>query len=627
MRGHARAAPLVREPGACAIGFQAENSRGLPRDPFAQLGPGLWTLQPALADHRRGNQLSMSWGWMWVRWVRMAAVGTFAAGQAPDDTPGLRKARGAFFTPDEITAFLADWAISLPGDRVLEPSAGDAAFLVAAVDRLTRLSTDPDVVPEVHGIEIHDYSARFGRERVRAAGGRAHIRIGDFFDVDATPTFAAVIGNPPYVRYQGWTGEARTKSRAAALRAGVSLTGLASSWAAFAIHSTQFLSNGGRLGLVLPAELLSVNYAAPVRRFLLESFSNVELVLFDEQVFAEAEADVVLLLAEGYGQGPTDHALIHQARNAQDLASLAAGVRWAPVDPAGKWTGSLVPSEATEPYTRLLDAGYFTRLQTWGETTLGIVTGSNHYFTLSPAQVAELGIPQSELLRLSPPGSSHLRGLTLSSAALSRLGSSGKATYLFYPGADPSPQAQAYIDAGHRTGVDKAYKCRVRKPWYRVPLVQPADLLLTCMNADTPRLTTNTARAHHLNSVHGVYVAEEHRSLAVELLPLASLNSLTLLSAEMVGRAYGGGILKIEPREADAWAMPSPALVRASAEKLRAVRGRVVRRLHAGRLLDAVELVDNALLTGHLGDEELDGVRQARAELARRRTVRAQSGR
>lgn len=552
-----------------------------------------------------------------------------AVAPALEDTPGVRKARGAFFTPDRITAFIAEWAITSADDRVLEPSAGDAAFLVAAVERLRKLSSDPDVVPEVDGVEIHDYSARVGRERVRDAGGQAHVRVRDFFDVDPAPRYAAVIGNPPYVRYQGWTGESRAKSRAAALRAGVPLTGLASSWAAFTVHSAQFLRSGGRLGLVLPAELLSVNYAAPVRRFLFDHFATVELVLFDEQVFPEAEADVVLLLADGYGQGPAGHAVIRQARNAADLANMANGQPWTPLDPAGKWTGALVPPAATAPLRNLLEANTFTNLQTWGETTLGIVTGANHFFTLSPAQVAELGLPRNELLRLSPPGSSHLRGLALSSDTLTRLGQAGKATYLFYPGDKPSPDAQAYIDAGHKTGVDKAYKCRVRKVWHRVPLVQPADLLLTCMNADTPRLTTNSARAHHLNSVHGVYLTDANRELGLELLPLASLNSLTLLNAEMVGRAYGGGILKIEPREADVWAMPSPALVASRAKALRSIRDQVARKLRAGKLLDVVAMVDQALLVGarKVSVTELEGVRQARAELARRRMVRARSGR
>ncbi len=556
---------------------------------------------------------------------RVAAV----TGLEVVDTPALRKARGAFFTPDEITRFIVQWAIADPSDRVLEPSAGDAAFLVAAVNRLRQFAPDVSRAPVVDGVELHRYSAQVARQRILDAGGVPHVEEGDFFLVPPRPVYDAVIGNPPYIRYQDFTGRSRARSREAALRAGVSLTGLASSWAAFTVHSALFLKDGGRLGLVLPAELLSVNYAAPVRTFLFDRFHTIELVLFDEQLFPEAEADVVLLLASGYKQGPADHAIIRQARNAGDLANLGDGLAWTPTEPAGKWTGSLVLPTATEPLRALRRGGVFTMLEEWGDTTLGIVTGNNKYFTLSPARVRELGLPRGELLRLSPPGSSHLRGLALSRGLLARLGAQGKATYLFSPGATPSPQAHAYIDAGRKAGVDEAYKCRVRKEWYRVPLLQPADLLLTCMNADTPRLTTNQADARHLNSVHGVYLAAGLRDLGRELLPLASLNSVTMLNAEMVGRSYGGGILKIEPKEADLWAMPSPTFVATRAEQLRSVRDRVARNLQTNSLAAAVELVDQVLLidSGAASTEELMAVRDARSALAGRRKARGSSGR
>lgn len=547
----------------------------------------------------------------------------------PRDTPQQRKQRGAFFTPGPITRFIAGWAVRSPQDRVLEPSAGDAGFLVAAVDGLRALAPGRECTPQVDGVEIHPHSARCGRRRVREAGGAASILERDFFLVDPAPQYDAVIGNPPYIRYQGFTSESRARARRAALRAGVALTGLASSWAAFTVHSSLFLKRGGRLGLVLPAELLSVNYASPVRKFLFESFRRVELVLFEEQVFPEAEADVVLLLAEGYGEGPTDHAVIRQARNADELGSLGAGQDWVPPDPAGKWTGSLVTADALAPLSRLLRGGMFAGLQQWGETTLGIVTGNNKYFALPPRRVEELGLTGRDLLRVSPPGSAHLRGLSLTGGMLARLGRAGKATSLFYPAHPLSPAARSYIEAGHKAGVDTAYKCRVRKTWYQVPVIEPADLLLTCMNADTPRLTTNHARAHHLNSVHGVYLADEHRGLGRALLPLASLNSLTLLNAEMVGRTYGGGILKIEPREADVWAMPTPALVSERARELAAVKDKAARLLRSGRLMDAVDVVDEVLLRapGHVSAGEIGAVRSAHAALTQRRTVRGASGR
>lgn len=546
-----------------------------------------------------------------------------------DDTPALRKERGAFFTPEALTRFIANWAIRTSADLVLEPSAGDAAFLVAAVARLLELTEDRNARPCVDGVEIHARSAKLARERVCDAGGDATILHSDFFAVPPKPIYDTVIGNPPFIRYQDFSGEARARSRAAALRGGVALTGLASSWAAFVIHSAMFLKHGGRLGLVLPAELLSVNYAAPVRRFLFSSFREVQLVLFDEQVFPEAEADVVLLLADGYGEGPAPHATIRQSKNAIGLTSIGEGLVWTPIDTAAKWTSSIIDPKAVKPLHELQHRGVFSSLETWGDTTLGIVTGNNKYFTLSPARVKELGLRQSELLRLSPPGSSHLRGLNLTNAMLSKLGREGSATYLFYPADRPSEAAEAYIRDGHRTGVDSAYKCRVRKIWYKVPLVAAADLLLTCMNADTPRLTTNDAGARHLNSVHGVFLGETYRELGRDLLPLASLNSVALLHAEMVGRAYGGGILKIEPKEADAWLMPSAALILARADALRAVKSQVAQLLQDGRLLAAVEIIDKIVLDGRgvLSKTQIGLIRQARAELAQRRTARGTSGR
>lgn len=545
------------------------------------------------------------------------------------DTAEVRKARGAFFTPSLITRFLTDWAIRSSEDRVLEPSAGDAAFMIEAVRRLREIGHDNASPPVVEGVEIHEHSAGMAAARVLEIGGDPRITVSDFFLIEPSAEYTAVIGNPPYIRYQEFSGESRARSREAALKAGVALSGLASSWAAFTVHSALFLRDGGRLALVLPAELLSVNYASSVRRFLFDRFRNVELVLFEEQVFPKVEADVVLLLAEGFNEGPTDAAVIRQIRNADDLLSSAVGQRWVPVDPAGKWTASLVDSAALSPLAELRASGSFTPLESWGDTTLGMVTGNNGYFALSPARVKELGIPRKDLLRLSPPGSSHLRGLALTKAALATLGEGGKSTYLFRPEREPSQEAAAYIAAGHTAGVDRAYKCRVRTPWYRVPLLRPADLFLTCMNADTARLTTNEAEAHHLNSVHGVYLNPDIRELGRNLLPIASLNSVTLLNAEMVGRSYGGGILKIEPREADVWLMPSPELVAKHAEALHAVRTRIAQLLQKGKLLEAVALVDQILLkdSGELIPEQLKNIREARRSLSQRRVTRSTSGR
>ncbi|MDP1806444.1 MAG: N-6 DNA methylase, partial [Acidimicrobiales bacterium] len=311
------------------------------------------------------------------------------------DTAQARKARGAFFTPPELCRFVADWAITSAADDVLEPSCGEAAFLLAAGERMTALGQlTGQGLGGLDGVELYADSARQAEALVRGAGHHeARVIAGDFFLVEPTAGYDAVIGNPPYVRYQDFAGEARARSREAALRAGVALTGLASSWAAFTVHAALFLKPGGRLGLVLPAELLSVNYAAEVRRFLMERFARVRLVLFTERVFPGVLEEVVLLLAEGYEHGPAGHCELQQVRTAADLAgAMPVTRRWTPSPVEAKWTPSLLSTHALEAYLRMEQGGHFTPLQTWGETTLGMVTGNNRYFALSPARAAELGL-------------------------------------------------------------------------------------------------------------------------------------------------------------------------------------------------------------------------------------------
>ena len=545
---------------------------------------------------------------------------------ALDDPPELRKARGAFFTPPRLVEYLAQWAIRSGSDRVLEPSCGDAEFMAGAAEQLTALGAALDDSAQLVGIEIHESSADAARSRLAALGAEATIIVGDYFAADISGKFDAVLGNPPYVRYQRFTGDARARAQRAALNAGVKLTGLASSWAAFVIHSSELLKPNGRLALVLPAELLSVNYAAQVREYLLRRFARVELVMFQERVFPSVSEEVVLLLAEGAGPSTSLH--VRQGVNLEDLDSPAS-IRWVPDEPDDKWTPALLPEHALTLYTEL-SRTHFEPLQAWGETDLGMVTGNNSYFTLTASEVAMLGLSESDLLSISPPGSRHLRRLSFDEDDWESLKRSEARVYLFRPSAEsPTAEALRYVANGDRRGVPTAYKCRVRDPWWRVPVVAPPDLFLTYMNHDAPRLITNDAKVGYLNSVHGVRLHDDRRHIGRDLLPLACLNSLTLVGAELVGRSYGGGILKLEPKEADRLLVPTETILQTASKPLAKVRTNVAEDLDRGDLRGAVDRVDDILLRGQLGleDRAVAVVRNAALLLFERRVTRGSAAR
>ncbi len=544
---------------------------------------------------------------------------------AQPQAPYERKARGAFFTPTELAAFISDWAIRSPGDRVFEPSCGEAAFLVTAARRLRDLDAPHDVPGRLAGIDIHAQSVALARQALAEQGAQSELAAGDFFSlIPPDEGFDAVIGNPPYVRYQSFAGDARTGAIQAALRQGVRLNGLASSWAAFTVHATAFLKPEGRLGLVLPAELLSVNYAAEIRRYLLRRFRSVRLVLFENLVFPGVLEEVVLLLAEG--SGGTGRFEILQAREISDLADVAHRP-WFEFSPREheKWTPALLPAETLTLYRRVTRDSGFEVLLDWGETYLGAVTGNNDYFALSKERVRELQLPDGELLRIVPPGSRHLQGIEFSGADWRRLASDGHSSHLYAPRERPSSAGRRYIAQGEKAGVHKAYKCRVRAPWWQVPLVPRPDFLFTYMNHEHPRLVRNSAGVHILNSLYGVRLRAPRRQPGLEALHVASLNSVTLLGAEVVGRSYGGGILKHEPKEADMLPMPSLETVTEAAPSLRASYTAICSCVQKQDFKSAIELVDSVILRDVLGlpTSDLEQLRRARDMLFHRRMTRA----
>jgi adenine-specific DNA methylase len=539
----------------------------------------------------------------------------------------MQKARGAFFTPPEISKFLTDWAVRSATDTVLEPSCGDAAFLLPAAARLKGLGAKR-LGTQLHGVDIHEPSVLAAQTLLTENGFTATISCCDFFDAEPKPTFDAVVGNPPFVRYQDFSGSSRAKSLRAALSNGVRLTSLASSWAAFTVHAASFLNDTGRLGLVLPAELLSVNYAAEVRRFLLERFAKVRLVLFEKLVFPGVLEDVVLVLAEG--RGTASHFELYQTHDASGLSTLDTSLQtgFTPLDDE-KWTPALIPSNALDTFRQITSSSEFSKLLDWGQTYLGSVTGNNDYFTFDAAALRKAGLRESEVLKISPPGSRHLRGLVFGTRAWDELFKAGARGYLFAPGKKLSKAATAYIALGERTGVNKAYKCAVRDPWWSVPLVERPDLFFTYMNHDRPRLISNNAQALILNSLYGVRLHRGMKTIGKATLPIACLNTVTLLGSEVVGRAYGGGLLKHEPREADLMPVPSAATLSAAHEELQLLKPQLSVVMRQNNLLRAVEMVDNIILERHLKLDKTQvlQLRNAREALFNRRRTRGKVNR
>jgi len=557
--------------------------------------------------------------------------------------PAERRAQkdlGAFYSPPALVEPMIEWAVTGPLASVLDPSSGDGVFIEAAARRLLRLGATPAAAArQVHAFDLNPEAARVTREALRSALGplEPDVRAASFFSLEppgtlfGEATVDTIVGNPPYIRYQAFSGASREQALGRALESGVKLTQLASSWAHFVVHAVAFLKRGGRLALILPAEFIHASYSVALRRHLRESFKVLDVISFRSAVFPGAQEEVILLLASGKGE-PHQRLGLVELDSAFDLRALDEVLLRAEAFDAGVEPAKWVPGYAANPSAacleRLRDAGSLMTLGQVGKASIGFVSGANEFFVLSPEEAATLRLPESSL-RPALIRARQVPGLSITRKLISGMHEENERYLLWCPGAELTASERAYIRHGEATGIATRYKCRVRSPWWIVPGVVVPDAFLTYMSDVVPRLCLNEAAAVAANTLLTVRLPRVPKRLR-KVFVTAFYNSATLLSCERTGRSYGGGVLKLEPSEADRILVPSTRLLRENQAALSALSKQLREGLAAGgdlmeRAIRAVDAV--VLAAAGVGTDEVEQLARARGDLASRRRSRARAGR
>lgn len=530
----------------------------------------------------------------------------------------------AFYTPHDVAQILTDWALTNPHDTVFDPSYGGCSFLKAAQVTL-RKRGNPEPERQIYGVDIDPDAQEYLLDLITAGAGREQFLKEDFFKLDVScfegHLFSAVVGNPPYLRYHSIPKLQQQQADIRLKEYGISISGRSSYWAYFLLYSTQFLRRGGRLAMILPGALLHTDYATQVREYLTKHFEQVSIYLLQERIFDGTQEESVIVCAEGAGY----HNQSICIRYVSSVAELATAIN-NPNDQAqafsgngdGGWLRNLLDEPTNYLYDELVAGSGVIRLGSWVEARIGIVTGNNKYFIKSDQEWEALGIHGTYLRPVIRRPASVI-GLIATDHDLQILRQQGKGHLLLYP---PHPLSKApasvrkYIEEGEESGVPSAWKCSSRTPWYVVPHVDAPAAFMPCMSASWPRLIVNTSEYTCTNNILKLSWKNERPSLEWTRLALGTLSSLSQLSAELVGRSYGGGVLKLEPTELSQLAVP---LV--STEITRSLARKVDKLIRKNKFDEATDVVDEALLLSlpKTSEKMLEMLRTARKKLFLRR--------
>ena len=459
------------------------------------------------------------------------------------------KLRGGFYSPDALVDVCLDRVFELAGGReqlkALEPSAGDGGF----VRGLARHPLGGHV-GAVDAVEIVPAEAAKTRDVLNDAGLPGRVLNGSVLDPTLLDQgYDVAIGNPPFVRFQFVSAEDRAHIDELGGKVGVPFKGVSNLWIPVLLTALSHLRDGGVFSFIIPAECFTGLSARAVRTWLGQHATQLRVDLFPPKSFPGVLQEVVILsgqVTRGSAHGAKvlvfDHAQQDSWRHVLD-------------EGAPTWTGLLLRPDHLDAVEAALGSPGVLRFGDVAKLSVATVTGANDYFCVDDATrtLFDLGPWSRPLLDRVR----HARGLAYSVEDQEANLMSGHPAWLLDSSLDEglTEGARAYISNGEARGLHKRYKTRIRTPWWRVPVVRPGTLMLSKRSNHYPRLIQNVAGAVSTDTIYQGSPLREFEGRERDIVG-SFHNSLTLLTAEMYGRSFGGGVLELVPSEVSSLALP-----------------------------------------------------------------------
>ncbi|MEO7001373.1 MAG: N-6 DNA methylase [Ktedonobacterales bacterium] len=477
--------------------------------------------------------------------------------------------KGQFWTPAWVAEAMVGYALLGGADHLFDPAVGAGAFFRAAQIIGTQLGRNVTLL----GTEVDPLALVEARQNGLTADDLAGVLIQDFTLHAPERRYGAIAANPPYIRHHRLPRERKAQLQVYSRQLiGAALDGRAGLHNYFLLRALESLDENGRLAIILPADTCEGTFAPLLWRWITEHYCLEAVVSFAPEA----------------GPFPTvdTNALIFLLRHAPPQSTcLWARCSQAATGDLTDWTvsGFQTVGRSLTVYQRQLDEALATGLsrapqppqpqhgaaETSRQVTLGdfatvmrgIATGANDFFFLSQRQAQELAIP-AQFLRPAVGRTRDVQEAIITSDTLRRLNMKGRPTQLLaLDGRAPAEfpvSVQAYLAEGMARGLPMKSLISTRKPWYKMERRVVPPILFAYLGRRNIRFIRNSAGVLPLTGFLCIY---PHATDAASLERLWRIlqHPATLANLPLVGKSYGSGAIKVEPRALER--LPIPAFV------------------------------------------------------------------
>lgn len=456
-----------------------------------------------------------------------------------------------------MTKILVKWAIQSHNEQVFEPSFGGCGFLQAAKERIELLGAK-DPASQLFGCDIDPYAFEILNKVFESNYLKGNFLNRDFLNTvpsDFTITKVnVIIGNPPYVPWHNMLPNQRQYAMSLSNEYSNDLSRKAGLWAYFLLHSLSFLKEDGRMAWILPGSFLHAEYANTIRNILSRKFKRSIAILLTQRLFISegTEESSVILLCQGYKSNSSS---VMNLASCKDTNSLEVLIRnWSNHKPTGKpWikkaTEVLAPTSAKSVFQFVKERNSHFLLGELIKIRIGLVTGDNSFFVINKEKAESHGM-DIEFLKPILGRFNQVRGLKVSTTDITSLiKNNSKCLLVSASDNHISEDIARYLEKYPKSDIPGNRTFNKRNNWHEIDDNNIPDGFISCVRTLGPILTINEAKVNCTNTMYRFWFIKKMPLKIQKQIGITLQSSFSIFSAELEGRSFGTGSLKLEPSD------------------------------------------------------------------------------
>jgi len=463
----------------------------------------------------------------------------------------LLREKGQFWTPDWIAEPMTEYVLGKEGGLLFDPAVGTGAFFRAA----KAIAVEKKLPVQLAGMEIDPTTLAQALEYGLSKEEIASVEIADFVLQPPKMKFRAIVANPPYIRHHRLDSEKKAQLKRLSIQIiGKSLDGRAGLHVYFLIRALSLLEENGRLAFIMPADTCEGKFAYDLWTWITGNFALDAVITFSPEASPFPTIDTNPLILFIRRAAPRDQFLWVKCYRPA-TASLKRWVRSGFGDISEQdlvvldrdLKEGLSTGFSREPFSSRNTKyvlGDFVRVMR------GIATGANDFFFMTAEKARELGIPDNYFVK-AVGRTRDVMGDKVTHETIELLEHKGRPTLLLALEGDaiedlPEP-VQRYLQEGEKLGLPKRPLISQRTPWYKMEARLPPPFLFAYLGRRNLRFIRNTARVVPLTGFLCVYPRTNDEKLADQIWKILN-HPDTIANLSKIGKSYGGGAIKVEPR-------------------------------------------------------------------------------